>query len=349
MNTPTSHNATNGPIWNRWDLSTILVNLAAGTATMSSYLAIVGFAQVVLKMNAPMAYTLSGVFELAMLALALKARKAVREARPHLFLSILTMAMAVASGLFAGWEEIHLGHPFAAAVFRFLVAITGAALWEISLVGDKHIAAGISWREARQYRRMQAVQEAAEDWGRARDLGYSPRRLRHYERAYIRARRRARRIVTPHEMTEHTQAQEASANATVNHLVHTLNGQERERAALDGRIPARPTQRRTVNATPTVAAPSPVAQVEAATTTDDAPAVLVAVASETNPRTQVTTPVPGAGYPTGPGAACWGCGKLIEAHRTPRARYCDKNSNGEKSQACKGIYQGGSGFHSKVA
>lgn len=330
----TSHNATNGT---RPKLSTVLANTVATVATLSSYLAMVNFARDVLEMSAFLAYTTAGVFELMLFTVAIFARERAKDGKPYGAFMILTVVFATIAGGFAGWEELHAGHPLAAAAFRLFVAWSAAAAWHFDFLGLKELSTGISWRASRINRRMQAVQEATEALFRARDIGKRRAILRH-ERAYIRAVSRARHLVTPDEMRALTEAQQDSADALVSHLAFTRSGHERINAAFEGRgvqmprVERRATVRTVAPNAPTVA---PVASVALpVNATEDAPSPSVAAASVDD-------------RPTGPGTLCHGCGRQNRGGKTPRAKFCQEDEYGNKSAKCKQLYNDGKGYYPK--
>ncbi|MBO0611101.1 hypothetical protein [Myceligenerans salitolerans] len=167
-------------------------------STVGAYLAMVAFGIDVLAMDAATAYATAGVFELSLVTVALLAREAAKDNRPGGTLLTLTWALSSASGAFAAWHEIFIGHPLGAAVFRFLVPLLAALMWHLALIGDRHLATGQSWTGARQARRMHALFLATEDLFRAQHLG--GRRLAAAEARRRRARAVALRTVPPEAM-----------------------------------------------------------------------------------------------------------------------------------------------------
>ncbi len=335
----TSTNTTNTT---RPKLSTILANTVATVATLSSYLAMVNFALDVLEMNPFLAYTTAGVFELMLFTVAIFARERAKEDRPYGTFMLLTVAFATVAGGFAGWEELHAGHPPAAAAFRLFVAWSAAAAWHFDFLGLKQLSTGISWRQGRINRRMQHVQEATESLFRARDIG-NPRSIARHQRAYIRAVSRARSMVTPEEMRALTEAQQDSADALVSHLAFTRSGHERINAAFEGRgvqasrIERRATTTRTVTANAaTVAVPAP----------SNAPQEVTEPASSAE--TPSTTVAATVTRESGQSRLCDGCGKPLPASATARARYCiEYDEQGRRRQTCKNLYNSGRGYRPK--
>ncbi|GAB4086428.1 hypothetical protein GCM10028784_30580 [Myceligenerans cantabricum] len=173
-------------------------------STGSAYLAMVAFGMDVLAMNAGTAYATAGVFELSLVTVALLAREAAKDNRPGGTLLSLTWALSSASGAFAAWHEIFIEHPLGAAIFRFLVPLLAALMWHLALIGDRHLATGMSWSGLRQARRMHALFLTTEDLFRAQSLldgsRSSRRRLVRAEGARRQARSVALRTVPPTEM-----------------------------------------------------------------------------------------------------------------------------------------------------
>lgn len=163
-------------------------------STLSAYLAMVGFGRDVLGMDQTTAYTTAGVFELSLVTVALLAREAARDNRPGGTLLTLTWALSSASGVFAAWHELYMGHPLGAVVFRFIVPLLAALMWHLALIGDRHLASGATWSGIRQSMRMHALFLTTEDAVRAHaaDDG-TPAARRAVAKAE--ARRRAARAV----------------------------------------------------------------------------------------------------------------------------------------------------------
>ncbi|MBL0888429.1 helix-turn-helix domain-containing protein [Myceligenerans indicum] len=227
-------------------------------STGSAYLAMVQFGIDVLAMNAGTAYATAGVFELSLVTVALLAREAAKDNRPGGTLLTLTWALSSASGAFAAWHEIFIDHPLGAGIFRFLVPLLAALMWHLALIGDRHLATGMSWSGMRQARRMHALFLTTEDLFRAQSLldrsRLARRRLLRAETKRRRARSVALRTVPPTEM--HTQvAAWAEALAAVGDGtadVARLHAADRRRLAgvLDDKLePAAPEyERRAVDA-----------------------------------------------------------------------------------------------------
>ncbi|RPF19882.1 helix-turn-helix domain-containing protein [Myceligenerans xiligouense] len=173
-------------------------------STGSAYLAMVQFGIDVLAMDPATAYATAGVFELSLVTVALLAREAAKDNRPGGTLLTLTWALSSASGAFAAWHEIFIGHPVGAGIFRFLVPLLAALMWHLALIGDRHLATGMSWSGLRQARRMHALFLTTEDLFRAQSLldrsRSSRRRLLRAEARRRRARSIALRTVPPTEM-----------------------------------------------------------------------------------------------------------------------------------------------------
>jgi hypothetical protein len=175
-------------------------------ATGSAYLAMVGFGTDVLEQGVAIAYTTAGVFELSLITVALLAREAAKENRPNGTLLTLTWVLSSASGVFAAWHELFLGHELGAAVFRFLVPLLAALMWHLALIGDRHLASGRTWSSLRENARMhtlflsidaerRARQARRQRGGRLADL-----RVDRAERRRLRARAVALRTVPPAEV-----------------------------------------------------------------------------------------------------------------------------------------------------
>ncbi|ANC31454.1 helix-turn-helix domain-containing protein [Isoptericola dokdonensis] len=179
-------------------------------STASAYLAMVGFGVDLLAMSPPVAYATAGVFELSLMTVALLAREAAKGNRPAGTLLALTWVLSGASGLFAAWHELVVGHPAGAAVFRLTVPLLAALMWHLALIGDQHLASGRTWSELRAGRRMHALFQAIEAERRARVLDDGSRRARRHalraEARRLRARSLALRSVPPEQMREVTAA-----------------------------------------------------------------------------------------------------------------------------------------------
>ncbi|TQL66347.1 Homeodomain-like domain-containing protein [Nocardioides albertanoniae] len=177
-------------------------------STAAAYVAMVGFGRDVLAMGTINAYAFAGVFELSLVTVALMAREAAQQDRPAQTLLSLTWLLSAASGFFAGWHEIHLGHAATAAAFRFIVPLLAALMWHLALVGDRHLAMERSWSELRTGARMHALLATRVEWRRSRDAALrkrtrgSRRKLERAQRRYWRAEAVALRSVAPGAMRD---------------------------------------------------------------------------------------------------------------------------------------------------
>jgi hypothetical protein len=177
-------------------------------STAAAYVAMVGFGRDVLAMGAINAYAFAGVFELSLVTVALMAREAAQQDRPAQTLLTLTWLLSAASGFFAGWHEIHLGHAVTAAAFRFIVPLLAALMWHLALVGDRHLAMERSWSDLRMGARMHALLATRVEWRRARDTALrkrtagSRRKLERAQKRYWRAEAVALRSVAPGAMRD---------------------------------------------------------------------------------------------------------------------------------------------------
>jgi hypothetical protein len=177
-------------------------------STAAAYVAMVGFGRDVLAMGAINAYAFAGVFELSLVTVALMAREAAQQDRPAQTLLTLTWLLSAASGFFAGWHEIHLGHAVTAAAFRFIVPLLAALMWHLALVGDRHLAMERSWSDLRMGSRMHALLATRVEWRRARDTAVrkrtasSRRKLERAQKRYWRAEAVALRSVAPGAMRD---------------------------------------------------------------------------------------------------------------------------------------------------
>jgi hypothetical protein len=177
-------------------------------STAAAYVAMVGFGRDVLAMGTINAYAFAGVFELSLVTVALMAREAAQQDRPAQTLLTLTWLLSAASGFFAGWHEIHLGHAATAAAFRFIVPLLAALMWHLALVGDRHLAMERSWSDLRMGARMHALLATRVEWRRARDTAVrkrtasSRRKLERAQKRYWRAEAVALRSVAPGAMRD---------------------------------------------------------------------------------------------------------------------------------------------------
>ena len=176
-------------------------------STAAAYQAMVGFGTDVLAMGTTNAWAFAGVFELSLVTVALMARQAATQDRPARTLLTLTWVLSALSGFFAGWHEIHLGHPATAAGFRFIVPLLAALMWHLALVGDRHLAMERSWSDLRMGARMHALFRArvARRRAIARNDGSrrARRRIAQANARWERAEDVALRTVPPLQMRRH--------------------------------------------------------------------------------------------------------------------------------------------------
>ncbi|MEU0316956.1 helix-turn-helix domain-containing protein [Nocardioides sp. NPDC006273] len=200
----------------------LILAVAATVATISTaaaYVAMVGFGRDLLGMSTAYAYAFAGVFELALVAVALMAREAAMDNRPNGSLLTLTWALSAGSGLFAASHEIVEGHGVVAAGFRFIVPLIAALMWHLVLVGDRHLSAGRSWSQLRTAGRMHGLFIASKEVERlAREHAEhnTKRTLRRLARAEARERRAesvALRTVPPEDMRAETTTWSAALEA----------------------------------------------------------------------------------------------------------------------------------------
>ena len=147
-------------------------------STAAAYVAMVGFGRDVLEMGAINAYAFAGVFELSLVTVALMAREAAQQNRPAQTLLTLTWALSTASGIFAGWHEVYMGHSLSAVGFRFMVPLLAALMWHLALVGDRHLAMERSWSELRAGARIHTMLDAGAARSRAVAADDGSRRAR---------------------------------------------------------------------------------------------------------------------------------------------------------------------------
>ncbi|NYI81219.1 hypothetical protein [Nocardioides panzhihuensis] len=167
-------------------------------STAAAYQAMVGFGLDVLAMGTITAFAFAGVFELSLVTVALMAREASQHGRPAGTLLTLTWIMSLASGFFAGWHEIHLGHPVAAAAFRFIVPLLAALMWHLALIGDRHLASGRTFAQLRADARLAVMFRATRIAERAyhrHQLANTTRTSRQLERAQARQDRAEDRVL----------------------------------------------------------------------------------------------------------------------------------------------------------
>lgn len=196
----------------------------AAISTAGAYMAMTAFGVDALGMTPITAYATAGVLEMSLVTVALLAREAARDARPTGVLLTLTWGLSGLSGLFAAWHELHLGHPVAAAVFRFVVPLLAALMWHLALIGDRHLATGRTWTQAVITRRMHRLLMTAEAAHLAAqtDTGTlsARRRVARANAAARRARSVVLRTVDPAHMAPVMTAWVDAAHAVTDSLTH---------------------------------------------------------------------------------------------------------------------------------
>lgn len=339
--------------------SMILATAVALIATYSAYLAMVEFGTNVLDMDHHTAMLTCGVFELLLITVAVLAREAAQDNRPHGVLLVLTWILSGASGAFAFWDEIDLGHGIWAGAFRFLVPISAALGWHLALIGYRHLATGISWGAARAMHRMRRFYEATEASFRANDSG---RGIRRANRRMIRTLSLARRVVSPADMPAHTEALSQSTAALVAMIEKGRNGHNHIADALRNdnatNTPDTTPQLPTPNTTATVSNVRPLPTRNngngnggnAATVTSGNAHAATPATPEARPasvsqaatvKTEQDTTVTAT---AGPARHCKGCGEPLGPNATARAQYCIKfRDDGTRDQSCKNRYHAGNG------
>lgn len=336
-------------------MSMILATAVALIATYSAYLAMVQFGTNVLGMDHSTSMVTCGVFELLLITVAVLAREAAKDGRPHGVLLFLTWLLSSASGAFAAWDEIALGHGVAAAFFRFLVPLAASLGWHLALIGYRHLATGMTWGSARAMQRMRAFYEAVEANFRANDTG---RGIRRANRRMIRKLSLARRVVSPADMLTQTRQWADSTASVVAMIEEARIGHNHITGAL-----LNDNATSTSEPTPTIAAPNATATVSnirplpirdngnsgnAATVTSDnastppanaTPAPAKAATAETaTVKTEQAKPTATAMR------HCQGCGAELGPNATARAKYCVKfKADGTRDQSCKNRYHAGNG------
>lgn len=314
--------------------STILAISVAALATANAYQAMVDFAIDMLGMDQATAWATAGVFELSLFTVAVLAREAAKDNRPNGILLTLTWVLSGASGVFAAIHEHDMGHAVGAIMFRLSVPVLAALMWHLALIGERHLATGTTWLDARRNRAMQAVYEAAEDAFR---IGPDGVRGRAAQARYRRALHRARRVTPPSLMIHQTAQWDAASAAETATIVTARHNHTRQMAAFANRhvatpVANRPATRPSTDVTPT--APAPVATVVPTPTPAPHPVAVPAYAqtAASTSDTDVTVTVP-----VGDGERrCLGCGNPLPADARPNARYCSrKNPDGTRDQSCK--------------
>lgn len=312
---------------NRPKASTILAVVVAGIATFNAYQAMVAFAVDMLGMDHGTAYATAGVFELSLFTVAVLAREAAKDNRPNGILLTLTWALSGASGIFAAIHEYDLGHGIGAILFRISVPTLAALMWHLALIGERHLATGTTWHEARRQRAMQAMYEAAEE---ALRLAGTRREGRAQAR-YRRARHHARRLSPPSVMIHQTPQWDAASAAETATIITARENHTRQAAAFANRQVEAPTYRPATNQ-PTSQPTNPTASAPIATVTP-APAprpAAVPVAAYAQTATDTVTATI-----TGEPRKCLGCGTPLPADASPRAKYCvKKHADGTRDRSC---------------
>lgn len=317
--------------------STILAVSVAALATGNAYLAMVDFAVDMVGMERNTAYVIAGVFELSLFTVALLAREAAKDNRPNGVLLTLTWVLSGASGVFAAMHEHELGHGIGAILFRLSVPTLAALMWHLALIGERHLATGTTWADARRLRAMQAMFEAAED---ALRIGPDGGKGRRAAARFRRARSRARRVSPPAVMIHQTQQWDAASAAETATILTARENHARQVAAFANRQVEAPAPVAATSSTPATdvepTAPAPVAVVRPAPVPVSVP-VAVPVYAQTaaataDATTRVTAVVDGD-------RKCQGCGAPIPADAPANRRFCSKTKpDGSRDQSCKNRY-----------
>lgn len=313
--------------------STVLAVIVAGIATGNAYLAMVDFAVDMVGMERNTAYVIAGVFELSLFTVAVLAREAAKDNRPNGVLLTLTWVLSGASGVFAAIHEHDLGHGIGAILFRLSVPTLAALMWHLALIGERHLATGTTWADARRNRAMQAMFEAAEERFRVGPTGI---RGRAAERAYRRALHKARRVCPPNILIHHTSQWDAASAAETATILTARDNHARQMGAFAARQVEAPATNPATNPTPSTniepTAPAPVAVVRPVPAPVAAPVAVPVyaqtAASATDTTTRVTAVVDGV-------RKCLGCGNPLPADASPRAKYCvKKHEDGTRDRSC---------------
>lgn len=192
----------------RRQLGKMAAVVVAIIATGSAYLAMVDFAIDVIGMLPGVAYTTAGVFELSLITVALLAMEAAQQNRPNGTLLTLTWLLSSASGVFAAWHELYLGHPLGGALWRLIVPLLAATMWHLALIGDRHLASGRTWSSMRENARMHALFLTTDALRRAINTNdgsrAARRRVARAQKRRLRARAIALRTVPPTDMRQQT-------------------------------------------------------------------------------------------------------------------------------------------------
>lgn len=313
--------------------STVLAVIVAGIATGNAYLAMVDFAVDMVGMNQNTAYVIAGVFELSLFTVAVLAREAAKDNRPNGVLLTLTWVLSGASGIFAAMHEHELGHGIGAILFRLSVPTLAALMWHLALIGERHLATGTTWADARRQRAMQALYEAAEEAfrlaGTWREAGA--------QRRYRRALHRARRVSPPAVMIHQTSQWDAASAAETATILTARDNHARQMGAFTARQVEAPAPAPATSSTPATdiepTAPAPVAVVRPAPVPVSVPVAVPVyaqtAAATTDTTTRVTAVVDGD-------RKCQGCGAPIPADAPANRRFCSKTKpDGSRDQSCK--------------
>lgn len=317
---------------NRPKASTVLAVAVAGIATVNAYQAMVAFAIDMVGMDPNTAYVTAGVFELSLFTVAVLAREAAKDNRPAGVLLTLTWVLSGASGVFAAIHEYDLGHGVGATLFRLSVPVLAALMWHLALIGERHLATGTTWADARRDRAMQALYEAAEEGFRLSGTN----RAAAAQRAFRKALHKARRVTPPTVMIHQTQQWDAASAAETATIITARSNHARQMAAFTNQpieAPRRPVAVPTPPADITPSAPAPVATVTPAPR--PVAAVPVPVYAQTAAATnQVHATVTAAVADSD--RKCLGCGAPLAADAPARARYCSRTkTDGTRDQSCK--------------
>lgn len=317
--------------------STVLAVIVAGIATFNAYQAMVAFAVDMLGMSEGNAYATAGVFELSLFTVAVLAREAAKDNRPNGVLLTLTWVLSGASGGFAAMHEYELGHGIGPILFRLSVAVLAALMWHLALIGERHLATGTTWADARRLRAMQAMFEAAED---ALRIGPDGRKGRRTAARFRRARSRARRVSPPAVMIHQTQQWDAASAAETATILTARDNHIRQMAAFTNRQLDAPAPAPATSSTPATTieptAPAPVAVVRPVAVPVAAPVAVPVyaqtAAATTDTTTRVTAVVDGD-------RKCQGCGAPMPADAPANRRFCSKKKpDGTRDQSCKNRY-----------
>lgn len=313
--------------------STILAIAVAGIATFNAYQAMVAFAVDMLGMSETNAYATAGVFELSLFTVAVLAREAAKDNRPNGVLLTLTWVLSGASGGFAALHEYELGHGIGPILFRLSVAVLAALMWHLALIGERHLATGTTWADARRQRAMQALYEAAEEAfrlvGTWREAGA--------QRRYRRALHRARRVCPPAVMIHQTSQWDAASAAETATILTARDNHARQMGAFSARQVEAPAPAPATSSTPATdiepTAPAPVAVVRPAPIPVSVPVAVPVYAQTAAATTDTTTRVTAV---VDSDRKCQGCGAPIPADAPANRRFCSKTKpDGTRDQSCK--------------